>query len=60
MGQKNYVMNHYFRNKERFADLFNGVYFQGDMVINSEDLTEISGVYEETEDSLLWEQQAGR
>ncbi len=57
MGQKNHVMNHYFRNKERFADLFNGVYFQGDKVINSEDLTEISGVYEETEDSLLWEQQ---
>ena len=25
MGQKNNVMNHYFRNKKRFADLFNGV-----------------------------------
>ena len=57
MGQKNYVMNHYFRNKERFADLFNGVYFQGEKVINSRDLTEISGIYEETEERRLEEQQ---
>ena len=55
MGQKNLVMNHYFRNKERFADLFNGVYFQGEKVINSKDLTEISGVYEETEEAPLGE-----
>ena len=55
MGQKNLVMNHYFRNKERFADLFNGVYFQGEKVINSKDLTEISGVYEESEEAPLVE-----
>ncbi len=57
MGQKNNVMNHYFRNKKRFADLFNGVYFQGEAVINSEALTEISGMYEEPENNLLSEYQ---
>lgn len=48
MGQKNNVWNHYFRDKERFADLFNGVYFQGKPVIRGVSLTEISGVYDET------------
>ena len=52
MGQKNNVWNHYFRDKKRFADLFNGVYFQGEPVIQSEALTEISGVYGEAEEKL--------
>lgn len=52
MGQKNNVWNHYFRDKKRFADLFNGVYFQGEPVIQDEALTEISGVYEEAEEKL--------
>lgn len=50
MGQKNNVMNHYFRNKKRFADLFNGVFFQGKSVVDSDALTEISGIYEDPED----------
>lgn len=53
MGQKNNVWNHYFRDKKRFADLFNGVYFRGEAVIQGEALTEISGVYEETNENLL-------
>lgn len=49
MGEKNNVMNHYFCDRRRFADLFNGVYFQGESAIKMEELTEISGVYYELE-----------
>ncbi|MBQ7954126.1 MAG: Rpn family recombination-promoting nuclease/putative transposase [Lachnospiraceae bacterium] len=49
MGKKNIVWNRYLRNKDRFADLFNGVCFQGKSVIKAEMLTEISGIYDEHE-----------
>lgn len=49
MGKINSVMHHYMRDKRRFADLFNGVFFRGEAIIRPEDLTEISGHYTETE-----------
>lgn len=49
MGKINNVFTHYFRNRARFADLFNGICFQGRSVIQPEQLTDASEVYEETE-----------
>ncbi len=49
MGKINNVWNHYFRNRERFADLFNGTFFQGVRHIKAENLTDASEVYEESE-----------
>lgn len=48
MGKTSNVLNRYFRNKERFADLFNGFYFKGESVIRAEMLTEASEVYVES------------
>lgn len=47
MGEKNNVWNRYFRDKKRFADLFNGVFFQGKTVIKADMLEELSEIYEE-------------
>ena len=49
MGKVNNVLNRYFRNKERFADLFNGIYFEGAPVIRPEQLTDASEVYTDAE-----------
>lgn len=46
MGKKNIVWNDYISQKERFADFFNGVVFQGQQIICPEALT--------TMDSKLW------
>lgn len=46
MGKVNNVVNWYFRDKTRFADLFNGVFFQGEEVIKPEVLTDSGEVYE--------------
>lgn len=47
MGKISNIMNHYFSDNQRFADLFNGVFFQGRAVIQAENLTEVSQVYHE-------------
>ncbi len=49
MGQVNAKWKHYCENKKRFADLFNGTYFQGKEIIYPEDLMEGSEVYCELE-----------
>lgn len=45
MGKNSNVMNYYFSDRRRFADLFNAVFFQGDPVVVEDDLSEISEVY---------------
>ena len=50
MGKKNNAWNHYFRDKNRFADLFNGVFFDGEGMIVPEELETISEVYEQATD----------
>ncbi|MCH5344080.1 MAG: hypothetical protein J1E64_08575 [Acetatifactor sp.] len=47
MGKISNVMNHYFSDNQRFADLFNGVCFQGEAVVKAEELSEASEVYHE-------------
>ena len=47
MGQKNAVTKRFCSDKIRFADLINGVYFQGREIIHPKDLTEGSEVYAE-------------
>ena len=47
MGQKNAVTKRFYSDKIRFADLVNGVYFQGREIIHPKDLTESSEVYAE-------------
>lgn len=47
MGKKNNAWNHYFRDKKRFADLFNGVFFGGKREIVPEELELLSETYEE-------------
>ena len=47
MGQKNAVTKRFCSDKIRFADLVNGVYFQGCDIIHPDDLTESSEVYAE-------------
>ncbi len=49
MGKVNNVWNHYFKDKRRFADLFNGICFQGRKVIFEEDLQDGSEVSNEAE-----------
>lgn len=46
MGKSNDVWVRYFRDKRRFADLFNGICFQGKQVLKPELLSEGSEVYE--------------
>ena len=45
MGKFDYCMKEYLQNKEYFADLFNGCCFDGQTVIQAEDLTEASETY---------------
>ena len=49
MGKTSNVLNHYFRNKERFSDFVNGIFFRGAHVIQPEQLTDASEVYVEAE-----------
>ncbi|MCD7835804.1 MAG: hypothetical protein LUG83_04000 [Lachnospiraceae bacterium] len=46
MGKENNVMNSYLREPSRFADLFNGVCFNGVQVISPDGLTDASEKYE--------------
>ncbi len=41
MGKKNVVVNNYLADKERFADLFNVVIFEGKQVVCADDLTDM-------------------
>lgn len=47
------LLKEFWRNNERFADLFNGVFFQGERIIEAEDLedvdTDMSGMMETKE-----------
>lgn len=45
MGKISNIMNYYFSDNHRFADLFNGVFFQGRSVVRAEELSEVSEVY---------------
>ena len=45
MGKIDSVMNHYFRDSRRFADLFNAAWFGGQPVVRAEDLRDASEVY---------------
>lgn len=45
MGKVNDVLHHYLEDAERFADLYNGVFFEGKPVIDSNTLTEASESY---------------
>ena len=47
MGKENDVMLEYLEDNERFADLFNGDFFQGEQVVRAEELSEGSEVYVE-------------
>ena len=48
MGKISNIMNHYFSDNRRFADLFNVVWFKKD-VVTAEELTDIAEVYHEPE-----------
>lgn len=41
MGQKDYAQNDYFKDKVRFADVCNGILYQGQSVIQPEELQEM-------------------
>lgn len=41
MGRSNIAVKQLFRNKVRFADLYNGTVFQGKQVVKPEELEEI-------------------
>lgn len=45
MGKTDHIMYRYMHNRERFADLFNGILFQGKNIIFPDQLTETSGKY---------------
>lgn len=49
MGKVNDVMRHFLSDNERFADLFNGIFFHGQQVILAGDLSEASEQYTEHE-----------
>ena len=56
MGKINAVMKHYCSDKIRFADLFNGILFKGEKVIQYDELMEGSEIYSEPKVSdSLWE-----
>lgn len=42
MGQKDYAQNDYFKDKVRFADVCNGILYQGQPVIQPEELQEMN------------------
>ncbi len=45
MGKSDRVLRKYFRDKRRFADLFNGVLFAGEQVIRADELEDKSEIY---------------
>lgn len=45
MGKISNSINHYLSDNRRFADLFNGICFQGESVVRAEDLSDTSQVY---------------
>ena len=45
MGKISNSINHYLSDNRRFADLFNGICFHGEMIIREEDLSENTQVY---------------
>ena len=45
MGKISNSINHYLSDNRRFADLFNGICFQGETVVHAEDLSENKQVY---------------
>lgn len=47
MGKNDKVLRGYFRDKARFADLFNGAYFAGEQVIKATELEETTESYAE-------------
>lgn len=47
MGETDLCMQEYLRDKSRFADLFNGVFFSGRAVVRPEELSEASEKYAE-------------
>lgn len=47
MGRESDAMMDYLKDNERFADLFNGSFFQGKEVVKAEELSEGSEVYRE-------------
>ena len=49
MGKINNTFTNYFRDKTRFADLYNGICFQGKSVVRPEMLTDASEVYNEVD-----------
>lgn len=50
MGKQDAAMQSYLSDKRRFADLFNGVFFQGKQLINYCELQESSERYSDMED----------
>lgn len=49
MGKNSNMMNYYFSDEKRFADLLNGVFFQGEPVVEAKELFEASEVYHQLE-----------
>ncbi|MBQ6695818.1 MAG: Rpn family recombination-promoting nuclease/putative transposase [Lachnospiraceae bacterium] len=60
MGKIDVVVNRYCSDTERFADLFNGVFFEGRQVVKPEELTLSSQVYRQTPIALEQESGEGR
>ena len=52
MGKIDVVVNRYCSDKVRFADLFNGTFFEGRQVVKPEELTLSSQVYRQTKSEL--------
>jgi len=55
MGKDNIEVKQWLRNKTRFADLFNGIVFQGEQVVHPEELEEI-----DTEAGIIVTDKEGR
>lgn len=53
MGKYDVLMGKYFSNRERFADLFNGILFGGDRMIVPESLEREAGDYLKTEEQKI-------
>lgn len=52
MGKMNTAMCHFFSNRKRFADLFNGIFFRGEETIRESDLQRVSEQYATVGDEL--------
>ena len=44
LGKSDVILKQWLKNKERFADLFNAVVFDGEPVINPEELEEFGSL----------------